>query len=91
MTRDEAHRIVEQEGLTRIVWFDDPKNQVEMSGIGEDAAGWYTYVTNERAAIEALSRWSSESEALEDLLDRARLWQRIERRRAERRAEDARG
>lgn len=90
MTRDEARRIIEQESLTRIVWFADPTNQVEMSGIGEDAEGWFTYVTNERAAIEALDRWSTESDALKDLLERARLWQRIERRRAERRAEDAR-
>lgn len=77
MTREQAMAIIEQEGLERILWFTDPKNEVEQSGIGEDAQGWFTFVTDERATVMAVERFDGESDALVDLIARAREWQEL--------------
>lgn len=88
MNRDEARHIIESEGLTRIVWFTDPTNEVDVSGISATDNGWITYITDERAAVSVVKNWHSESDALEDLIKRARTWQRIQQLRARRGADD---
>lgn len=80
MTREEAKRIIEEEGLQGYNLFENRPNEEEEVGICQKGGRWIVYVTTERAGIAAGSEcvFDNESDALENFIKRIRLGKEIE-------------
>jgi hypothetical protein len=90
MDVQQAREIIRDKGLGPYVMFED-KVLADAIVVRRDTGGWCTYATSERAGVDGtVSRFESESDALDDFVDRLRA-QRLEqeyvaKKRAERRA-----
>jgi hypothetical protein len=74
MTRVNAKRIIQEEGLKRYN-FDEKRNLRENEvGIKFEDNRWIVYATDERASIvtNSIFEFNSEEEALDDFIDRVR-------------------
>ncbi|MGL4340053.1 MAG: hypothetical protein ACRCSP_06495 [Rhodoglobus sp.] len=71
MKTEDVKRIIGTEQLDTPIWGDSPANRCDVIGIAVNGSGWFTYFTDERGATEqgSIRKFSSESAALEDLLD----------------------
>ena len=78
MTKEEALQIIKDEGLIEYNWFEDHKNGSDEVGIKKAGDKWEVYTTDERAwaSPESVWKYDSESEALEDFIDRLRAGKR---------------
>lgn len=74
MDRNEARRIIADEGLTGCRFFEDRPYAADEVVIDEADGTWRVYVTSERRAMldGTLDTYATESEALEDFIDRLR-------------------
>ncbi|MEZ3162022.1 hypothetical protein AB1K54_16015 [Microbacterium sp. BWT-B31] len=87
MRQDEALAIVSVESLTDFVWFEEPTNRANVVGIGRDGERWWTYTTDERAAVHGAVFFDDEEAALDDFIERLRALDRMMRWRARRRGQ----
>lgn len=74
MKKEEAKKIIQQEGLKKINWFEDDKLREDEVGIKKQDGDWVVYVTDERASIVtgSISKFDNENDALENFINRAR-------------------
>lgn len=89
MTREEAKRIIQREGLYNYNLFENRSNEENEVGICKKNGGCTVYITSERAGIIAGTErfFDNESDALENFIERLRLGKEIdeiEKRRKER-------
>jgi hypothetical protein len=70
----EAKKIIADEGLHRVNWYDEENLRENQVGIKLDNGEWIIYVTDERASVVlgSISKFSSEEEALDVLIRKAR-------------------
>lgn len=80
MTREEAKRIIQREGLYNYNLFENRPNKKDEVGICEKGGRWIVYVTTERAGIGAGTEcyFDNESDALENFIKRVRLGKEID-------------
>ncbi|MEC5425174.1 Imm59 family immunity protein [Virgibacillus sp. C22-A2] len=74
MTRDEAKKIIVEEGLKQIIWFGNHKLKENEVGIKYEDNQWEVYVTDERANIVtgSITKFVEEDKALDNFIARAR-------------------
>ena len=74
MTREEAKKIVKEEGLKRINWYGEQELKEDEVGINYDDNHWIVYATDERASVVtgSITKFDNESEALDNFIARAR-------------------
>lgn len=74
MNIKEAKRIIEEEGLQQINWYDEDNLRENQVGIKLDNGKWTVFVTDERASIVlgSIKNFNSEEEALDVLIQKAR-------------------
>jgi hypothetical protein len=74
MTREEAKKIVKEEGLKQINWYGEQNLKENEVGIKYDDNQWIVYVTDERASVVtgSITKFDNESEALNNFIARAR-------------------
>ena len=74
MTREEAKKIVKEEGLKRINWYGEQGLKEDEVGIKYDDNHWIVYATDERASVVtgSITKFDNESEALDNFIARAR-------------------
>ena len=77
LRRAEALQIIEDEELSRYVWFDKPGNRADHVAIFEGDGGWFVENTDERAVVGAVREFDNESDALELFIRRLRLSKRL--------------
>lgn len=90
MTPDEALTIIQDEELGHYVWFKFPPNAADSVVIHRDGHDWMVFMTDERGAPEGELRFDDEDAALDDFIERLRLWNQVlvaDRRRNRQRAE----
>ncbi len=74
MSEQEARRIIQEEKLDRVNWYDDRNLKENQVGIRKTKNGWEVYITDERAAIITGTRfqYSDSDEAYDELVGKAR-------------------
>ena len=74
MTRQELQRIIEEEQLINVNWFDEENLRPNQVGISNCDQGYRIYVTDERASIVEGSQicYADESDAYEAVLKKLR-------------------
>ena len=72
MTREETLKIIESEKLKNFNWYGDHASRADEVVIREVAAKWSVYTADERASAISEVVYDSESEALEDFIERLR-------------------
>lgn len=74
MSEQEARRIIQEEKLDRVNWYDDQNLKENQVGIRKTKNGWEVYITDERAAIITGTRfqYSDSDEAYDELVGKAR-------------------
>ena len=74
MKSKEANEIITDEGLYNINWYNESSLKENQVVITKNNGEWVVYVTDERATIvpASISRLSSEDEALDILIQKAR-------------------
>ena len=75
MKLEEAKKIMAEENLLRINWYGENDSDEHQVGIELNSGEWVVYITNERASIitGSILKFSSEDEALDNLIERARF------------------
>ncbi len=79
MKLDEAKKIIADEGLHRVNWYDEENLRENQVGIRLDNGEWIIYVTDERASVVlgSISKFSSIEDALDVLIRKARYGKKI--------------
>jgi len=74
MTKEEAIRIIENEGFKRYNWFEEHLLREDEVGISYDADHWIVYVTNEKYGIVtgSITEFKNENDALDNFIKRLR-------------------
>ena len=74
MSEQEARRIIQEEKLDRVNWYDDRNLKENQVGIRKTKNGWEVYITDERAAIITGTRfqYSDSDKAYDELVGKAR-------------------
>lgn len=74
MELSDAERLINDESLFNINWYDEMNLKENQVGITKHGVEWIVYVTDERASVvpASISRFSSEGNALETLIRKAR-------------------
>lgn len=74
MKFSDAERIIKDEDLYNINWYNESNLKENQVGIAKNDNGWIVYVTDERASIvpASISRFNSEDKALDTLIRKAR-------------------
>lgn len=74
MTELETKKIIEEEKLKRVNWFEESKLRENQVGIKKEGNTWIVYVTDERASVVegSIAHFSSEEEAYEMLIRKGR-------------------
>ena len=80
MTREEAKKIIEEEGLQGYNLFENRPNRTDEVGICQQGGCWIVYVTTERAGIGAGTEpfFDNESDALENFIKRLRHLKKVQ-------------
>lgn len=78
MNQSEIKKIMEEEKLTRINWFNEQELRENQVGIMKENNLWIVYVTDERASVVdgSIIRFENEEEAYDMLLKKARYAKR---------------
>jgi len=72
VTKEEALRIIEDEKLRHFNWFSDHENRADEIVIRKYSTKWSVYTADERASAISEVLYDTESEALEDFIERLR-------------------
>lgn len=74
MNQQEIRKIIEEEKLTRINWFNENQLSENQVGIRKDSNRWIVYVTDERANVVdgSIVQLEKEEEAYDMLLKKGR-------------------
>lgn len=72
MTEREAIQIIEDENLKNYNWFDDHERQPNEVEITKRGSGWTVATADERTTQISKMSYKSESEALNDFIERLR-------------------
>ena len=72
MTREEALKIIENEKLKNFNWYGDHAPRVNEVVIRKVPTGWSVYTADERESVISEVVYNSESDALEDFIERIR-------------------
>ncbi|WP_033165538.1 hypothetical protein [Clostridium sp. KNHs205] len=78
MNQHEIRKIIEEEKLTRINWFNESQLRENQVGIKKDSDRWIVYVTDERANVVdgSIIQLEKEEEAYDMLLKKGRFAKR---------------
>lgn len=74
MRFSDAERIIKEEDLYNINWYNENNMKENQVGIAKHENEWIVYVTDERASVvpASISRFSSEDKAFDTLIRKAR-------------------
>lgn len=74
MEKQEVEKIIKEEGLSRINWFNEQELRENQVGITKKQDKWMVYVTDERASIvdASVTQFTDESMAYEMLIRKGR-------------------
>ncbi|WOO36603.1 hypothetical protein R2R35_22880 [Anaerocolumna sp. AGMB13020] len=78
MNQHEIKKIIEEEKLTRINWFNESQLSENQVGIKKDSDRWTVYITDERANVVdgSIIQLEKEEEAYDMLLRKGRFAKR---------------
>jgi hypothetical protein len=75
MTKEEAKKLIKEEGLKQINWYGGQNLKENEVGIKYADNQWIVYTTDERASVVtgSITEFDNESEALDNFITRARI------------------
>ncbi|MFB3167576.1 Imm59 family immunity protein [Neobacillus sp. 179-C4.2 HS] len=78
MRKENALKIIQNEKLQNLNWFDDHKIKPNEVGIREKANKWKVYTSDERANPISEKEFQTEGEALKNFIKRLRALNKIQ-------------
>ncbi|MDD9149967.1 Imm59 family immunity protein [Sporolactobacillus sp. CQH2019] len=73
MLENEAKKVIADEKLKHVNWFDEKHLKENQVGIKGEGKNWYVYVTDERASVVtgSVKKFDSQEKALDNFIKRA--------------------